>query len=81
MTAGLAFALQRVITAAAGYFVIPRGDTFNIGDRSTMGGVRGDVIGLGFIKTTITKTAGTAGRGAAAVGDEPSLHGTRGDRD
>lgn len=33
VTAGLAFALQRVITAAAGYFVILRGDTFNIGDR------------------------------------------------
>ena len=53
ITAGLAFALQQVITAVAGYFVILRGDTFNVGDRITMGGVRGDVIGLGFIKTTI----------------------------
>ncbi|ULE33448.1 mechanosensitive ion channel family protein [Mycobacterium sp. IDR2000157661] len=53
VTAGLAFALQRVITAVAGYFVILRGDTFNVGDRITMGGVRGDVIALGFIKTTI----------------------------
>lgn len=53
LTAGLAFALQRVITAVAGYFVILRGDTFNVGDRITMGGVRGDVIALGFIKTTI----------------------------
>ncbi len=53
VTAGLAFALQKVVTAIAGYFVILRGDTFNVGDRITMGGVRGDVIGLGFIQTTI----------------------------
>jgi small-conductance mechanosensitive channel len=53
VTAGLAFALQKVITAVAGYFVILRGDTFSVGDRITMGGVRGDVIALGFIKTTI----------------------------
>ncbi len=53
VTAGLAFALQRVITAFAAYFVILRGDTFNVGDRISMGGVRGDVIALGFIKTTI----------------------------
>jgi len=53
VTAGLAFALQRVITALAGYFVILRGNTFNVGDRITMGGVRGDVIALGFIQTTI----------------------------
>lgn len=53
VTAGLAFALQRVVTALAGYFVILRGQTFNVGDRITMGGVRGDVIALGFIQTTI----------------------------
>ncbi len=53
VTAGLAFALQKVITALAGYLVILRGDTFNVGDRITMGGVRGDVIALGFVRTTI----------------------------
>lgn len=53
VTAGLAFALQRVVTAIAGYFVILRGQTFNVGDRITMGGVRGDVIALGFLQTTI----------------------------
>lgn len=53
VTAGLAFALQKVVTAVAGYVVILRGKTFNVGDRITMGGVRGDVIGLGFIQTTI----------------------------
>ena len=53
MSAGLAFALQQVITAIAGYFVILRGSTFSVGDRISMGGVRGDVLQLGFIQTTI----------------------------
>jgi small-conductance mechanosensitive channel len=52
-TAGLAFALQRVVTAFAGYMLILRGRTFNVGDRITMGGIRGDVIGLGFLQTVI----------------------------
>jgi len=53
LTAGLAFALQKVVTALAGYFVILRGKTFTVGDRITMGGVRGDVVALGFFQTTI----------------------------
>ena len=53
VTAGVAFALQRVVTAVAGYFLILRGNTFNVGDRIVMGGVRGDVIALGFMQTTI----------------------------
>jgi len=53
VTAGLAFALQKVITALAGYFVILRGSTFTVGDRIVMGGVRGDVVALGFFQTTI----------------------------
>ncbi len=53
LSAGLAFALQKLITAVAGYFVILRGQTFNVGDRITMGGVRGDVIALSFTQTTI----------------------------
>jgi len=53
VTAGVAFALQRVITSIAGYFVILRGKTFNVGDRIVMGGVRGDVIALSFMQTKI----------------------------
>ena len=53
VTAGLAFALQRVVTAVAGYIVILRGNTFSVGDRIVMGGVRGDVIALSFTQTTI----------------------------
>ena len=53
VSAGLAFALQQVVTAMAGYFVVLRGATFTVGDRISMGGVRGDVLRLGFIQTTI----------------------------
>ncbi|KJH69694.1 mechanosensitive ion channel family protein [Aliterella atlantica] len=53
VTAGIAFALQKVIAAIAGYFVILRSNIFSVGDRITMGGVRGDVIALGFIHTKI----------------------------
>ncbi|WP_174298128.1 mechanosensitive ion channel family protein [Sphingomonas bacterium] len=53
VSAGLAFALQQPVTALASYFVILRGGTFTVGDRISMGGVRGDVIRLGFIQTTI----------------------------
>lgn len=53
MSAGLAFALQRVITALAGYVLIMRGDTFTVGERIKMGGVRGDVIALSFLQTKI----------------------------
>jgi small-conductance mechanosensitive channel len=63
--AGLAFALQQVITSFAGYFVILRGKTFNVGDRITMGGVRGDVIALNFIQTVIME-----------MGQPPSVQGS-----
>ncbi len=63
VTAGLAFALQRVVTAFAGYIVILRGETFTVGDRITMGGIRGDVVSLSFLQTVIMEM------GQPAVGD------------
>ena len=53
VTAGIAVALQRVITSFAAYFIILRGRVYTVGDRITMGGVRGDVISLGFMQTTV----------------------------
>ena len=53
VSAGLAFALQKVVTSIAAYFVILRGQVFRAGDRILMSGVRGDVISLGFTRTTI----------------------------
>jgi small-conductance mechanosensitive channel len=52
-TAGIAIAAQKAVTAFAGYLVIMRGNTFTVGDRIKMGGVRGDVIALGFLQTRI----------------------------
>lgn len=69
ITAGVAFALQRVITAVAGYLIILRGSTFNVGDRIVMGGVRGDVVSLNFMQTTILEM----GRTEAEQGDKPSM--------
>lgn len=69
VTAGLAFALQKVITAMAGYIVILRGDTFNVGDRIVMGGVRGDVIALAFTQTTILEM----GQPPPVQKDEPAM--------
>jgi small-conductance mechanosensitive channel len=42
-----------VITAIAGYFLVLRGSVFNVGDRIVIGGVRGDVMALGFLQTTV----------------------------
>jgi small-conductance mechanosensitive channel len=64
VTAGLAFALQKAITSIAGYLVILRGNTFSLGDRISMGGVRGDVVALGLIQTTIME-----------IGEPPAMQG------
>ena len=69
VTAGIAFALQKVVTSFAAYLVILRGKTFNVGDRIVMGGVRGDVIRLGFMQTTIMEM----GQPPGAQQDEPSM--------
>jgi small-conductance mechanosensitive channel len=52
-SAGIAIAAQKAVTSFAGYLVIMRGNTFTVGDRIKMGGVRGDVIALGFLQTRI----------------------------
>ena len=67
--AGLAFALQRVVTALAGYVVIMRGNTFTVGDRITMGGVRGDVIALTFMQTKLMEM----GQPPAVQGADPAM--------
>ena len=67
--AGLAFAMQKVVTSFAGYFVILRGKTFNVGDRIQMGGVRGDVIALRFIQTVVMEM----GQPPAVQQDDPGM--------
>ena len=53
VTAGLAFALQQVVPAFAAYFNILFTKMYTVGDRIVMGGVRGDVMSIGFLQTTI----------------------------
>lgn len=69
ISAGLAFALQQVILSFAAYVVILRGDVFTIGDRVEMGGVRGDVVRLGFLKTTVMEM----GQPPAVSGTDPAV--------
>jgi small-conductance mechanosensitive channel len=69
ITAGIAVALQRVITSFAAYLIILRGKIFNVGDRITIGGVRGDVIALDFMQTTVLEIGETPGE----QGDAPSV--------
>ncbi|HSC20066.1 MAG TPA: mechanosensitive ion channel family protein [Rhizomicrobium sp.] len=69
ITAGIAIAMQRVITAIAGYFLILRGKVFNAGDRIVIGGVRGDVVDLSFLQTTVMEMGEAKGEQA----DSPSV--------
>jgi small-conductance mechanosensitive channel len=51
--AGVAFALQEVIASAAGWVAISFGPFSQIGDRVQLGGIMGDVIDIGVLRTTL----------------------------
>ncbi|MDQ7826979.1 MAG: mechanosensitive ion channel [Candidatus Eremiobacteraeota bacterium] len=51
--AGVAFALQTVITSIAGWVAIMMGNFYRIGDRVLLGGVKGDVIDIGVFRTIL----------------------------
>ncbi len=51
--AGVAFALQEVIASVAGWLAISFGGFFKIGDRVQLGGIKGDVIDIGVLRTTL----------------------------
>lgn len=54
--AGIAFALQEVITSVAGWMAIIFGNFYKPGDRVQLGGIKGDVIDIGVLRTTIMET-------------------------
>jgi small-conductance mechanosensitive channel len=56
--AGLAFAMQEVIGALAGFVNILTGRIFRVGDRVQMGGVQGDVIDITPMRTKIMEMGG-----------------------
>lgn len=51
--AGVAFALQEVIASAAGWVAISFGRFYTPGDRVQLGGIKGDVIDIGVLRTTL----------------------------
>jgi len=51
--AGIAFSLQEVIASIAGWFAISFTNFFTTGDRIQLGGIKGDVIDIGVLRTTI----------------------------
>jgi len=51
--AGIAFALQEVITSFAGWLAIMFGGFYTTSDRVQLGGIKGDVMDIGVLRTTI----------------------------
>lgn len=51
--AGIAFALQEVIASFAGWVAVMLGGFYRLGDRVQLGGIKGDVIDIGLLRTTL----------------------------
>jgi small-conductance mechanosensitive channel len=51
--AGITFALQEVIISLAGWFAISFAGFYKNGDRVQLGGIRGDVIDISMLRTTL----------------------------
>lgn len=51
--AGIAFALQEVIGSVAGWLGISFAGFYKVGDRVMLGGIKGDVIDIGVLRTTL----------------------------
>ncbi len=51
--AGIAFALQEVIASIAGFAIIHFSNFYNVGDRVLVGGIKGDVIDIGILRTSL----------------------------
>ncbi|GAB4210311.1 MAG: mechanosensitive ion channel [Synechococcales cyanobacterium] len=52
-SAGITFALQEVIASIAGWIAISFGGFYKPGDRVQLGGIKGDVIDIGILRTTL----------------------------
>ena len=56
--AGIAFALQEVIASIAGWVAVSFGRFYQVGDRVQLGGIMGDVIDIGVLRTTVMECGG-----------------------
>jgi len=54
--AGIAFGLQEVIASFAGWLAIMFGGFYKTGDRVQVGGIKGYVMDIGFLRTTVMET-------------------------
>lgn len=54
--AGIAFALQEVIASVAGWLAIAFAGFYKTGDRVQLGNIKGDVIDIGVLRTTLMET-------------------------
>lgn len=54
--AGIAIALQEVIASVAGWLTIMFAGFYKTGDRVQVGGIKGDVVDIGVLRTTIMET-------------------------
>jgi small-conductance mechanosensitive channel len=59
--AGIAFALQEVIASVAGWVAVSFGNFYKPGDRVQLGGIKGDVIDIGVLRTTVMELGGWIG--------------------
>jgi small-conductance mechanosensitive channel len=64
VSAGVVISLQDVCTSGFGWFVIMAGGKFRIGDRLEIDGVRGDVIDIQLLRTTLIEINGWLGTDA-----------------
>lgn len=53
--AGIAFVLQEVIASVAGWAAIAFGSFYKVGDRVELGGIKGDVVDIGVLRTTLAE--------------------------
>lgn len=54
--AATVFALQEVVASIAGWIALSSGDFYDPGDRVQLGGIKGDVIDIGLLRTTLMET-------------------------
>lgn len=51
--AGIAFALQELIASVAGFIAINFSNFYKVGDRVMLGGIKGDVVDIGVLRTSL----------------------------
>ncbi|MBK9037225.1 MAG: mechanosensitive ion channel [Myxococcales bacterium] len=58
LSVGIGFALQEVIASVAGWLALSFGRFYGPGDRIQLGGILGDVIDIGILRTTVMECGG-----------------------